>query len=163
MAFDAFLKIKEIPGESNDKAHPGEIEVESFSWGLSQGGSSASGTGHGSGKAVLQDISFVIKASKASPNLMQFCANGQHIPEATFVVRKAGGTQLEYLKYKFTDIIVSSYQTGGSSRGNDDVPMESFSLNFTQIMVDYQEQGQDGKAKGGPIHGGWNVKTNVKA
>ena len=35
MAFDAFLKIEGIEGESTDKVHPGEIEIQSFSWGVS--------------------------------------------------------------------------------------------------------------------------------
>lgn len=30
---DFFLKIDGIKGESTDKAHKGEIEIESFSWG----------------------------------------------------------------------------------------------------------------------------------
>ena len=30
MAFDAFLKIEGIDGESSDKTHPSEIEIQSF-------------------------------------------------------------------------------------------------------------------------------------
>ncbi|MBL9001100.1 MAG: type VI secretion system tube protein Hcp [Phycisphaerae bacterium] len=163
MAFDAFIKIKDIPGESNDKKHAGEIEVESFSWGVSQSGSAASGTGHGGGKAQLQDFSFVKRVDKSTPNIMQHCCTGKHIAEVTFVTRKAGGEQVEYLKYKFSDVIISSYQIGGAGKGQDDIPMETITMNFTKITVDYQEQGQDGKPKGGPVHGGWNVKENVVA
>ena len=32
-AFDYFLKLDGIPGESTDAKHKGEIVVESFSWG----------------------------------------------------------------------------------------------------------------------------------
>ena len=162
MAFDAFLKIDGIKGESIDAKHKEEIEIESFSWGLSQSGSSSAGGGAGAGKAQLQDFSFVKKTDKSSPNIMQFCATAKHIKEIFFYVRKAGGEQLEFLKFKFSDAIISSYQTGGSSRAGEDIPMESITFNFTQIDMDYQEQGQDGKAKGGPVHGGWNVKTNQK-
>ena len=38
MAFDAFLKIEGIEGSSQQKGHPGEIEVSSFSWGETQSG-----------------------------------------------------------------------------------------------------------------------------
>ena len=41
MAFDAFLKIEGIEGESTDKTHPGEIEIESFSWGVANTGTAA--------------------------------------------------------------------------------------------------------------------------
>jgi type VI secretion system secreted protein Hcp len=162
MAFDAFLKIDGIKGESIDSVHKDEIEIESYSWGMTQTGSSSTGGGGGAGKAQLHDFSFVKKTDKASPNIMHFCATGKHIKEIFFVIRKAGGTQLEFLKFKFTDVIISSYQTGGSSRAGEDIPMESISFNFTQIDLDYQEQGADGKAKGGPVHGGWNMKTNQK-
>ena len=62
MAFDAFLKLSTggnpdqivIEGESTDKNHPNEIEVDSFSWGVSNTGS-AGGSGGGGGKAALQD------------------------------------------------------------------------------------------------------------
>ena len=36
MAFDYFLRIDGIPGESTDAKHKGEIVVESFSWGETQ-------------------------------------------------------------------------------------------------------------------------------
>jgi hypothetical protein len=38
VAFEYFLKIDGIPGESTDKKHAGEIAVESFSWGATQSG-----------------------------------------------------------------------------------------------------------------------------
>lgn len=162
MAFDSFLKIAEIKGEALDKKHAGEIEIESFSWGVTQTGSAASGSGHGAGKCVVQDFSFVKKTDKATPNLMQFCCTGKHIPTVEFFVRKAGGEQVEFIKYKFSDVIVSSFQTNGNTRGGgEDIPTETVTLNFTKVSLDYQEQGQDGKAKGGPVHGGWDVKANT--
>jgi len=160
MAFDSFIKIDGIKGEAADSKHKEEIEVFSFSWGESQSGSHVTGGGGGAGKVSVQDFHFTKKTDKASGNLMSFCATGKHIKEVNFAVRKAGGEQLDFLKIKFTDVLVSSYQTSGSSDSKDDVPMESISLNFTKIEYDYQEQGADGKAKGGPVKGSWNVKTN---
>ena len=162
MAFDSFIKIGDVKGESGDSKHKDEIEVLSFHFGVMNAGTSGHGSGGGAGKAQLADFSFVKKVDKASPVLFQHCATGQHIKDATFVVRRAGGTQLEYLKIKLTDVLVSSVRPGGSSQGADDVPLEEVALNFTQIHVDYQPQGPDGKAQGGPVHGGWDVKQNVK-
>jgi type VI secretion system secreted protein Hcp len=162
MAFDAFLKLGDIKGETGDSVHKDEIEVLSFHFGVSNQGSSGAGSGGGSGKCQVQDFSFVKKVDKSSPVLFQHCATGTHVKDAMFVVRKAGGTQLEYLKIKLVDILVSSVRPGGSSQGSEDIPMEEVSLNFTQIQIDYQPQGPDGKALGGPIHGGWDVKKSVK-
>jgi type VI secretion system secreted protein Hcp len=162
MAFDAFLKLGDIKGESADSKHKEEIEVLSFSFGVMNTGSSGMGSGGGSGRADLTDFSIVKKVDKSSPVLFQHCATGTHIKEATFVVRRAGGDQLEYLKIKLADILVSSVRPGGSSSGADSIPIEEVALNFTQIKIEYQPQGADGKAQGGPISGGWDVKKNTK-
>lgn len=162
MAFDAFIKIGDVKGESGDSKHKDEIEVLSFHFGVSNAGSSGMGSGGGSGRAQVADFSFVKKVDKSSPVLFQHCATGEHIKSAMFVIRRAGGTQLEYLKIKLADVLVSSVRPGGSSQGSDEVPLEEVSLNFSQIHVDYQAQGPDGKAAGGPVHGGWDVKQNIK-
>ena len=57
MATDLFAKLGDIKGESLDAQHKDEIEVLSFSWGVSNTGSSRSGGGgSGTGKAVFQDL-----------------------------------------------------------------------------------------------------------
>lgn len=40
--------------------------------------------------------------------------------------------------------------------------MEEISLNFAKVEYSYQPQGADGKAQGGPILAGWDVKANQK-
>jgi type VI secretion system secreted protein Hcp len=159
--FDAFLKIDGIKGESADDKHKGEIDLMSFSWGVEQTGTSATGGGGGAGKAHFHDLSFLKKTDASSPLLFLNCANGSHIKEANLTVRKAGGTQLEYLKIKLTDVLVSSLQPSGN-HGSDTIPMEQVSLNFAKVEVSYQPQGADGKAQGGPILAGWDVKANKK-
>ena len=47
---DAFLKIPEIPGESQDTTHAGEFDLQSFSLAVSQSGSMAIGGGGGVGQ-----------------------------------------------------------------------------------------------------------------
>lgn len=163
MAFDSFLKLGDIKGEANDAKHKGEIEVYSFHWGVTNTGMGGHGSGGGSGKCHVAEFVITKKVDCASPVLFLNCATGLHIKEGTFVVRKAGGTQLEYLKIKLTDVLVSSVRPGGSAHGADDVPLEEVSLNFGKCELDYQPQGADGKPAGGPIHGGWDLKQNVKA
>jgi len=163
MAFDSFIKLGDIKGEASDSKHKGEIEVLSFHWGVSNTGGFAFGGGGGTGKAQVSDFSFVKRVDKSSPILFQKCCEGEHIKDANFVIRKAGGTQLEYLKIKFTDVLVSSLRPGGSSQGSDDIPLEEVSLNFAKCEFDYQPQSKEGKADGGPIHGGWDLSQNIKA
>ena len=153
---DYFLKIDGIEGESSDSKHKSEIEIESFSWGASQQGTAVSGGGMGAGKVAMQDFHFVMKVNKASPKLMLSCAQGAHIKSATLVCRKAGKEQQEYLKVSFTDLLVSSYQTGGAGSA-DIVPLDQIALNFTKVEMEYKEQKPDGTL-GGAIKAHYDLK-----
>jgi type VI secretion system secreted protein Hcp len=140
MPFSAFLKIDGIAGESTDKTHPGEIEISSFSWGVANTGSGSS-SGGGNGKAALQDFSFAMATSKASPNLMLACATGKHIPQAALTVRSMNG--FEFLKIKLADCLVSSYSLGGDNgptSQDPNSPHDSMSINFDKIDFLYTVQ-----------------------
>jgi type VI secretion system secreted protein Hcp len=108
----------------------------------------------------MQDFSFTMKENKASPKLALACATGQHIPNVYLYCRKAGGNQEEYMKYKFLDCLVSSYQTGGSP-GEDMVPTDQIALNFAKIEYEYKEQKPDGSL-GGAVKWAYDLKANKK-
>ena len=157
-AVDYFLKIEGIDGESHDSKHKNEIDVESWSWGETNSGTGHGGGGHGAGKVVMQDFHFVQKIHKGSPKLFLACANGEHIKKAVLVCRKAGKEQQEFLKITFSDVLVSSYQTGGSGHG-DVVPTDQISLNYAKIEWEYKMQKQDGTLDS-PIKAGYDIKIN---
>ncbi len=156
MALDMFLKITDIPGESRDEKHKGEIDIYSFSWALGQT-ASAGGGGAGAGKPDFHDFSFAVPISKASPKLFLACASGQHLAEATLTVRRAGSTPVEFLTYKLTDCVVTTYQEAGS--GGEDIPNDAFTLNFSKIEVSYKEQDLKGGV-GAETKAGWDLKKN---
>ena len=155
---DYFLKIEGIEGESSDSKHKGEIDVMSWNLGETQTGTSHYGGGGGAGKVQMGDVHFTMKVQKASPKLFLACATGEHIKSAILTCRKAGKEQQEYLKYTITDVLVSSFQTGGSG-GHDVIPTEQVSLNFSKIEVEYKEQKPDGTL-GGTTKAGYDVKAN---
>src|ERR1700704_4182336 len=113
MASDIFAKIGDIKGESLDDKHKGEIEVLSFSWGVTNDATIKSGGGGGAGKASFHDFSFTHNIDKASPVLLQACATGTHLKEATITHRKAGKGQQEYLIIKMSDVIITGVTEGG--------------------------------------------------
>lgn len=158
MAGDMFLKIDGIDGESGDDTHKGEIDIDSFSFGITQDGTMNRGGGGGAGKASFSDFSFAKLADKASPALMQACAKGDHIAHALLTVRKAGGKQEEFYKIKFSDILISSVHNNNATGG---APSESVTINFAKIEFDYKDQNTKG-ALGGVVKFGWDVKKNVK-
>ncbi|MDE8653702.1 Hcp family type VI secretion system effector [Novosphingobium album (ex Liu et al. 2023)] len=158
---DYFLKIDGIDGESADDKHKNEIDVLSWSWGATNEGSMAFGGGGGAGKVSMQDFHFTMRVNKASPKLMLACANGEHIANAVLTCRKAGGQQQEFQKVTFTDILVSSYQAGGSGGGDDVLPVDQISLNFAKIEIEYKPQAADGSL-GAAIKTGYDLKANKK-
>lgn len=157
---DYFLIIEGIKGETEDHKMKAKnaIDVESWSWGESQSGTHAGGGGGGAGKVAMQDFHFVMKINKASPQLMLACANGTHIKSAELICRKAGKDQQEFLNVKMTDLMVSSYQTGGSGH-SDIVPTDQISMNFSKIEFAYKPQKADGTLDAA-LKGGWDLKAN---
>jgi type VI secretion system secreted protein Hcp len=150
-----FLKIDGIPGESHDAKHKDEIDVVSYGWGLTHAPTAPAGGGSG-GRAKFQDFHFTMNLNRASPSLFLACANGRHIKTATLSVRKSGGTQVEYLKIKLTDVLVSSFEEAGSGEATAD----SVGLNFAKVEVDYTPQLPTG-APGAVVEAGWDVKANT--
>ena len=148
------------PGESHDDKHKNEIDVLSWTWSETQSGTFAGGGGGGAGKVSMHDFNFTMKMNKASPKLMLACANGEHFPKATLTCRKAGKEQQEYFKVVMTDLLVSSYQTGGSAHA-DVVPVDSISLNFTKIEFSYKIQKPDGTL-GDEFKAGYDLQKNTK-
>jgi type VI secretion system secreted protein Hcp len=156
MAADIFAKVGGAKGESKDAKHKDEIELLSWSWGVSQSGSPASGGGGGSGKASFHDFTFTHHIDKASPLLMKACATGQHIPEATVTVRKAGKGQQEYLVIKMTDVIVTSVMP---SMDAGTAGIEGVALQFAKVDLEYRPQKADGTLEPG-IHFTYDIKAN---
>ena len=156
MAVDYFLRIDGIEGESTDSKHKGEIDVQSWSWGESAS-ASAGGGGGGAGKVQMQDFAFTARLSKASPALLLACASGKHLKSAVLTGRKAGKGQHEFLTFSLSDLLVSSYQAGGSE-GDEVGPMDAVSLNFSKIAVEYKLSA-NGKL-GDSVRAGWDVKQN---
>ena len=166
MALDAHLDLNKgnIKGESKHDGHTDHIQLLSWSWGVSNSGSHSHGTGGGTGKANFQDFHFTMHVSKASPLLFLACATGQHIPEATLVVRKSGqiGGQQKFIIIKFHDLLISSYQSGGHD-SVDGLPNEQISFNFSKMEFEYHGQDAAGKtSKGLGASAGFCIKTHKK-
>jgi type VI secretion system secreted protein Hcp len=157
VATDIFAKLGDIKGESLDDKHKDEIEVLSWSWGVANPVTFA-GSGAGQGKASFHDLSFTHKIDKASPVLMQACATGVHLKEATITHRKAGKGQQEFLIIKMNDVIITAMADSESN----DASTETVSLAFAKIDIAYRPQKADGSLDAG-IHFKYDLKANKGA
>jgi len=131
---DLFLKFDGIQGESTDKSHPGEIVLESFSWGLTNPANPA--TGASGGRTSVQDFHFAAKVTKASVQLMAAAATAKKIKNGTLTVRNIKD-HFEFLFYKFDNVFITSLQEGGDGER----PVDQVSFAFQKISVEFKQQG----------------------
>ena len=158
MAVDMFLKLNGVDGEAKDKAHTKEIDVLSWSWGMSNSGSAHVGGGAGSGKVSVQDLSVTKYLDSSSAKIMLSCCDGTHFDTAVLTVRKAGGEKpVEYVTIKLQEVLITSVETGAS--GGDDRLTESVTLNFAKVKMEYLPQEAKG-GKGNMIPFGWDIAGN---
>jgi type VI secretion system secreted protein Hcp len=109
----AVQKIREAAARAKtNNTPPPTIEIESFSWGVS-------------------NTSVVVAGSKSISG-GKVTTKPTTAPFVNIVQRKGE----EYYKIELEDILVSSYQSSGGGSSSDR-PMESLSLNFTKIEFKY--------------------------
>jgi len=134
-AANIFLKVPDISGESVVPGHEDEIEILSFNFGVDNV-VVPSGGQRSSGNPNFQDATFTKQLDKSSPKLFLDVATGKTEPEAILVVaRQTGGGTVDFVKFTFTDVIVTSYSIGGSE--GEVIPTDFFSLNFAKIKFEY--------------------------
>lgn len=162
--FDCFLKIEGIDGESTDGKHAKWIEVLSYSTGMSQPISAVASSAGGatSARVNMQDFSVVKFVDLSSPSLAEACCTGKHFPKVTIELCRAGGDKLKYMEYTLKNAVISSVTTGGTPKGEDDIPTESVSFNFGSIEWAYTQQKRADGTGGGNASAGWNAEKNER-
>jgi type VI secretion system secreted protein Hcp len=156
MSAKIFLKVGNIKGESTDSKHKDEIEVFSWSWGVSNAAPVSHGGGGAAGRPTFNDLHFTHRYDKAAPLLWRACAVGQHFPEATLTGAKQGKGAKDYLIIKMSDVVVTSAQASDSLGGD---AMDSVSLNFAKVDVEYKPQKADGSFDVS-VRFKYDIKTN---
>lgn len=159
MAIDNFLKLDGIEGEATQRDHRAEIELLSWSWGMSNDTPSAGSGGGGSvGRPRAQALLVVHRYDKASPALLRHAASGRHIASAVLSARRAGsgGAARDFLKITLKDVLITALQMAD----NGDGPVEQVTLSFGEIGFEYTPQTGRGGV-GAPVGVEWNVRTGV--
>ncbi len=168
----AFIKVGEIDGEANDKAHEKWIDVLSIDF------------------DDLTKITVVKQWDSASPKLIEAACKGDEsdpgvgvicdgfsvsdppdtssdvplvLPFSTVeidICRTIHGKELQcYLQFELTNVRITSYSISGSTEG-EQVPIEEVSLNFEEITVTYTKFDEKGK-KGGTVEYSWKVEEGT--
>lgn len=161
MAFDAFIKIEGIEGESTDSRHSGWIEAVNYDLSLSQKVSSTASSAGGASaeRTDFSVFSFSKQIDKASPKLALACADGTHINTIAVELCRAGGEKIKFMQYKFTNCMVSSFATSGDA----DLPEDDVAFVFGKVEWHYTQQKRSGGMAAGNLAAGWNLEKNCKA
>jgi type VI secretion system secreted protein Hcp len=133
-AVDGYLKFDGVEGESTHQDHKGAIELDSFQFGSLRSAAerASQSAGAGAGKVTFNPFSITRKVDKASPSLFRACADGKHFPTATISMRKAGGTQQEFVVVKLKDVFISGYRTSGGGPSQT----ETFTVNAADATLE---------------------------
>jgi type VI secretion system secreted protein Hcp len=161
-AYDMFVHIDGMAGESTDENHQGWIDVIAFNHAVSQpGGELATSGARTAVRADHGDFTVVKTVDKTSPKLTLKCCNGQHIAEITLEVCRADGDKETYMVYEMTDVIVSSVSVSGGVPGTEARPVEEITFRYGQIEWTYTEYDTStGKPKG-DVKANWDVEANT--
>ena len=162
MAFDMFLQISGIPGESTDANHPDWIEVLSYSHGLSlpTSGSVGSGGAPASARCDHQEFTIVHYLDKASPKLAIAACQGQNIPEVILELAQAAGNKRRFMEYKLMNALVMGVRPTGSAGGGETRPMEEVKFVYSRIEWTYTVLDPNTGAPMGDITAHWDLQLN---
>ncbi len=157
-----FLKIDGVIGGSTDAKHKGEIEVESFSFGVTHETAAApGGGGAGAGRPRFEPLNVAAPFSSAGPRLLQACATGERLRSAVLTGSTAGGKgAFEFLRLTLSDVLVSAYRSAAEA-GAAVVPSDQISLTYSKLQIEHKAQSPSGAAGGSTVFG-FDVAANQK-
>jgi type VI secretion system secreted protein Hcp len=173
-----------ITGNCNINGYAGKILVASYSHSVALPMQmDASNTERTAGRPIFSEISFTKMSDLSTALLYQNCTQGSKIGSAIlYVGRVENGKYMKFFQYTFFNAMISSVRTEAGSvllpnsahfeynkLENDlssdtvlppggGIPVDSFSLNYTKIQCDFQQQQSDSTAKGTNTWN-WNIET----
>ena len=160
MAFDAFLKVDGIPGESSDDKHKEWIEIESFDLCAIQPVSAVVSTAGGATAGRVEHKDFVVRKliDKSTPKLFESCNNGKHLKEVTFELCRSGGDKQKYLEIKMEQVLISKFNP--SAWQGAEFPSEEVHFNYGKIKITYIQQKRTDGVAAGNVAAGWDLTAN---
>lgn len=162
---DIYLKFNgpDIKGESQDKDHPGWIEVSSWHHSIVQPKSATASTAGGftAERCEHGDMAFVKDIDLVSPQLYQACSGGQTFSsvQVDFMRADGEGKRVKYLEIQLKNVLVASVDPAVHDEG---LPTETFALKYAAVQWRYTQQKVDG-GQGGTSQGAWSLTKNDKS
>ncbi len=159
-----FLKPSTITGASTSAQGTGEIEILSYSYGVSMPVTHSISEGQRThGQANVQDLSISKFTDMTTPVFLQHCCRGTLIPSMTLRHLRAdtGAAADSKAELLMTIVMDNALVTSISASGSDQ-PMENITFNFSKIAWTYVKQDKTA-AGAGNVVASYDIATNVVA
>lgn len=142
-ALDYFLNIDGVDGESADARHRNWIDIDTFSWGVTNPG----------GKPAFMPYGWTQALDKSTPKVFVAVASGRHFKKVTMeTVRTGDGPPDSFFTMSFDDVLFTSLQMSGDS---DSINVAG-ALIYNKVTMTYRPQKPDGSYDT-PIVGSWDI------
>ena len=161
MAFDAFLKIDGIIGESTDAAHTDWIDVLGFEHSAVQ---PSSGDGSlATGRIELSRLNITKKVDLSTPVLYKSITFNDNLVNVELQLCRATGEKQVYYKVTLTNARVAGITTKGVAKGANasPVPVEVIELAYATIDWEYSQFDHATGAAGGVTSHQWDTNANI--
>ena len=135
---DCFISLDQVPGEAQDAAFAGAIEVRGWTWGASSKGSQVMAGGP-KAMADVRHFTFEHLVDSATAGLWSRCVTNALIPNGLLTLRRAGGPSAQrYLEIRFKQVRIVDVSVAMSDENL--IPLEKVTLAFESVTLDYLEE-----------------------
>jgi type VI secretion system secreted protein Hcp len=150
-AADVYLHVQtaragKVKGEATGAGHADDIDVLSWSWGLTA--TSALGSKQATARRSYSALTVTKRIDQASTALMSALATNDAVKEAKLTLRRAGGDQDDFFIITLKGARITSLQHQGEGDGET---RETVTIAFTKIEVEYRLQKATGQRGGAAI------------
>lgn len=152
-----YMKFGKLEGNVTAKGFEKQIALTSVHMGVARHVTMETGnvSNRENAKPQLSEISITKLADNSVAAMFKEALTGSAGQEATITFVRTGSDKLEdYMSYKLTNCIVSSYSIAAQG---DEEPVENISLSYSAIEVSYKDHDASNKS-GNPQRVSFNIK-----
>ena len=153
-----YLEYEGIKGNVTADGYKDHIAVESVQFGVGRGISMEAGnlSNRESTRPSLSEITLTKAADNSVTAIFKEAVTGSAGKKVVIKFVRTGADKVqEYMDYTLENCLVSSYSMSASSEGE---PMESISLSYSKIMINYSDFDKTNKS-GNPQRVGYDLES----
>ena len=153
-----FIEYEGIKGNATADGYKDHISVDSFTFGVGRGISMEPGnlSNREATRPSLSEITISKPADTSATALFKEAVTGSSGKKVTIKFVQTGSDKLvEFMTYTLEDCLVSGYSVSADANGD---PIESISLSYAKIMVNYNDFDKTNKTSN-PQRVGYDLTT----